>query len=856
MPDQVVTTQWLSSRESPYDLHQQPVVSFTIAAIIGILAERFGELGPVSWMITVSLVLLLVIQFRAADRRQLGWILLLVGVAIACGFYSHSRASHYDSSALLQIATHDPQPCVIRARIRHDLQIYEAIAPDFEQSRSDNAPLVTTTTWRTQFSADVSEMRQSDRWSAIHGGIKVIVDAACHSLAPGDLVELSGELAALKPSTNPGESDLRVQARNRHVHANVVVDSEANLQLVKAGPWSLSRFSYRAGQRGEQVLRGALTEQTLPMASALVLGRRTSLDPERKDQLLETGTIHLLSVSGLHMGVVAVTMIWLSTMLNLGRWSQAVLVLMASILFASVTGANPPVMRAALLVGTLLVAQWAMRRHMFLNSLSFAALVLLVLNPTHVQQVGVQLSFLSVAALSLAARGAAARDVNQRLQDESSAAKIEALVQQTRSPWMRRVVGLKNHCNQYLWYSACVTLVTTPLTWLHFNVISFISVIANLLLTIPASFALIAGLLTILLGGLWKPLGYLPALACDLALRWVLWLVEWLSAIPLSHAWLPKVPAWWVAVFYVLLVAAIVFLKTHRSRRYFIAGSLAWIAVGYVLAILPSLRSRDAVQATFVDVSHGTSVLIELPGGANVLYDCGRLGNYLSSSRGIQDVLWNRGITRLDAVVLSHADSDHYNALPGLIHRFSIDEVIVPPGLFNQTDPALVEIRQMLNRQRIPIREVAASEPFAQDCWSLDKVKMQVLHPPRPPIAGATDNANSLCLLIQYRQQRLLLPGDLEPPGTEMLIAQSRPVAGGVLMAPHHGSLTANSEAMLDWFRPRHVIVSGGPRARNPRVTELLQYRGSEIYITAKDGAIRVRLADDVEVQCYLRESW
>ena len=423
MPDQVVTTQWLSSREAPYDLHQQPVVSLTIAALIGILAERFGELGPVGCLITVSLVLFLVIQLRSANRRQLGWISLLVGVAIACGLYSHSGTRRYDSSPLLDIATLDPQPCVLRARVRHDLQIAETIAPDFDHSRGDNAPLMLTTAWRTQFTADVLELRQSDQWSPIHGGVKVVVDAACQQLAPGDVVELSGDLAALRPPTNPGESDLRKQARNRRYHGTLVVDSEANLQLVKSGPWSLSRFSYRTGQQGEQVLRAALSEQTLPLASALVLGRRTSLDPNTKDQLLETGTIHLLSVSGLHLGVVAVAMIWVSTIFNLGRWGQAWLVAMASVLFASVTGANPPVMRAALLVGTILVAHWAMRRHLFLNSLAFAALVLLVLNPTNVTQVGVQLSFLSVAVLSLATRGAAARDVNERLQEETNAAR-------------------------------------------------------------------------------------------------------------------------------------------------------------------------------------------------------------------------------------------------------------------------------------------------------------------------------------------------------------------------------------------------------------------------------------------------
>ncbi len=866
MQDRVAGTQWLSSREVPYDLHQQPLVSVTIAALVGILAERITELGLVGLFTIVSLVLFLTLQFRGSRRAPGPWTVLLVGMATACGLHARNTQLAYHHASLLNALTPDPQPCVMRVRVRSDLQLTETIAPDFERRRTDADSIQLVPQWQTVFTADVLELRyagqwranqwREDQWLPIDGGVRVILEASCEQLAPGDVVELSGDLSSLKPPTNPGEADYRLQARYRNFHAKLIVPSAANHKLIQAGSWSLARFSYRMAQSAERLLRAELSPQTASLAIALVLGRRTSLDPQLKEQLLETGTIHLLSVSGLHLGVVAVAMVWSTTILGFGRWSQAVLVGAACLLFAAVTGANPPVMRAALLVTTVLISQWVLRRHLFINSLACAGLILLLHNPENATQVGVQLSFLSVATLSLVTRAAANDEVQQTLHEESTVQKIEALVAQTRPRWQRTLTRWATSCKRCLWYSLCVTLVTTPLTWLHFNVISVISVIANLLLTIPASIALIMGLIAAVVGPLWQPLSWLPARGCEWSLQLVMTAVSVLSQLPASHVWLPAVPSWWVAVFYAALSGWVITSRTKRSRRYLLAGSLLWLSIGYGLAIMPSLRERTAVQATFIDVAHGTSVLLEFPGGANCLYDCGRMGNFRLSSRGIQEVLWDRGLTHLDAVILSHADTDHYNALPGLLHRFKIQQVIVPPGLFLNADPVLSQIRQQLDRRGIPIHEVAMNEPLYLPDWQPQSVELRVMHPPRPPLNDVSDNANSLVLEISHQGKRLLLPGDLEPPGTEYLVAWQRPAAGGVMMAAHHGSLTADSETLLDWARPRQVIVSGGPRAKHPKVTELLSYRGSDVYVTAKDGAIRVRLDQAVEVRCFLREPW
>jgi competence protein ComEC len=116
-----------------------------------------------------------------------------------------------------------------------------------------------------------------------------------------------------------------------------------------------------------------------------------------------------------------------------------------------------------------------------------------------------------------------------------------------------------------------------------------------------------------------------------------------------------------------------------------------------------------------------------------------------------------------------------------------------------------------------------------------------VLHPPHPPLVGS-DNANSVVVRIDHAGRTLLLPGDLEAPGTERVLQLGRPHPDGVLMAPHHGSLSEDYGPLVDWARPATVVVSGGERADRPEVREVLGRGRADVWVTARQGAIRVRL--------------
>ena len=139
-----------------------------------------------------------------------------------------------------------------------------------------------------------------------------------------------------------------------------------------------------------------------------------------------------------------------------------------------------------------------------------------------------------------------------------------------------------------------------------------------------------------------------------------------------------------------------------------------WIAVGFASAVA-SNADRDSLHCTFVSVGHGCSVVLELPGGQTVLYDAGSLGSPEAAARSIASVLWSRSITHLDAVVLSHADIDHYNALPELLERFTVGVVYVSPVMFDPVLPsgsqtALEHLRKRIGDTGVPIREIWAGD--------------------------------------------------------------------------------------------------------------------------------------------------
>jgi competence protein ComEC len=263
----------------------------------------------------------------------------------------------------------------------------------------------------------------------------------------------------------------------------------------------------------------------------------------------------------------------------------------------------------------------------------------------------------------------------------------------------------------------------------------------------------------------------------------------------------------------------------------------AWLTIGLIPPIWRSSH-RDGLDCSFVAVGHGACVVLQTPSGKTLLYDAGSLGSPHHGARTIADFLWSQGITRIDGIVLSHADIDHYNAVPDLLHRFDVGAVFVSPVMFEPLiEPdgldAVSELRRNLDVAGVRIREIEAGDRLDTGDAGL---RITVLHPPAAGVLGS-DNANSIVLLLEYEGRRILLPGDLEPPGLDNVLAEL-PVDCDIALAPHHGSPQSDPLGLAAWCSPEWVVVSGGRPADEGEVEAVFREAGAEVLHTYESGMV------------------
>jgi competence protein ComEC len=249
------------------------------------------------------------------------------------------------------------------------------------------------------------------------------------------------------------------------------------------------------------------------------------------------------------------------------------------------------------------------------------------------------------------------------------------------------------------------------------------------------------------------------------------------------------------------------------------------------------------LRATFLSVGHGLAVVLEFPDGRTWLYDAGSMHGPEIAARTVMGCLATRHIRRIDRLIVSHADIDHYNGIPSLLKWFTVDDINFGPRTFSEKSEPLIILHDALAAAAARQQVVTAGDALA----GTPQCRVQVLAPPIDVIDGS-DNANSVVLLIEYAGQKLLLSGDLESPGLELLMSrQLGPIT--LLLVPHHGSARSDPPGLASWARAQHVIISGGMADRKKSVRADYVASGAHVHHTAETGAIEVVLQSDGDVQ-------
>lgn len=771
-----------------------PLMPLALAAAAGVVLDRYADpWGTATWGAVAlgASVAGVAVGWRWA-RVGTG-LIVLTFLAFFGGWHHHC----WSDLAPDDLARHDwdgSRPVWVRGELADVFAFRPGHGP--RESGTTRAVLL------------VSAWNDGAQWHPVTGRVQAVLTGDRTDLVAGDAVEAAGTLERIPGPLNPGEFDYSEYLRAQGIRLRLAVGEAEGIWRTEGQTglsWTRALGMLRAWS--QRRLAAELDPKTAPLATALLLGRREGVDPEVNDAFALTGTTHLLAISGLHLQALAFALWFVFRALRVSRRGSFAGVALVTIAYSLLVGWMPSVARSAAMTVGGCVAGFFDRNTRPANLLAFAALATLAHNPSDLFDIGGQLSFLAIAAIFWGvkpSRGLARlglQVVTRRDPDDP----LDALERRLEPRWRKAGRWVWGYLRDSVIVSLVVWLAALPLVALRFHVVSPIGILLNIVLIPATTVALLAGGLLLGLSALYQPLGVPCAWVCSQSLWLTERVVRWGAAQSWGHGFVAG-PSWeWVLVFYGLLgLAAAAGVGRWPFWRVAWCVLGGWVASGLALAAFPP-RAEAALEAEVLAVGHGLAVVIQTGDGRTLLYDCGRMGDPGVGHRIVARALWARGVSRIDEIILSHADSDHYNGLPDVLERFAVGAVRVAPGFGGPANPGADELLKQVKARGIPVRPIAAG-----DHWAWGDARFAVWHPAAGWLPEASDNARSVVLDLEAHGRHALLTGDLEREGLVALKEQSHPPID-TFLSPHHGGRTANPNWLYVWADPARVVVSQRP---------------------------------------------
>tara|TARA_R110002111_G_scaffold153375_1_gene220162 strand:+ start:117781 stop:120375 length:2595 start_codon:yes stop_codon:yes gene_type:complete len=822
---------------------RSPALSVLICLSLGILLDSFFQPALFYWMVLSGITTLAWGVCYRIHWNVAATIMLLQIIVCLGGMRHHEFWFCHPPDHITRILhQHDEldEPAQI-VRVTGVVRL----KPQIQVSPADEQFNPELPTQRTTFILDCRELISDTKKVPVKGGIHVTVydqiSAAGQNdhflLAVGDTIEVCGELKAFSTRDNPNDFDYKTHFRKQQIEAALTVkSSHAATVISKSDQSSWNTFRHQIHDAMAQLIINNTSERTQSIGLALLLGDRSELSPEIRKKFSQSGLIHFLAISGLHIGFFTVFIWSICHLLNFPRTVAVFLLLLAIAFYLSIIEIRPPILRAAsfCVLVTLGLINW--RTITTLNLMCVSAIIILVINPTDLFDVGTQLSFLAVSSILWTVQQVFYQNPFQQTWIPLRW-RILASDPVLQSPLQWFLIRYFRSLYSVFLVTFFIWIVTAPLVLYHFQLLAPIGLVINTLVFPFLFLILLLGYLLIFVGPV---IPYSPILfgTCfDYSLRLLLWIVESAAAFPFAHFDLPRPPLWWLAAYYILILLVIMPFQLFSNCRWIwlqqkfrLAVIPCWILTGILISL--SVTSTSSLKCTFIAVNHGISILLETPHGQTLLYDAGSMSPVEQTYSKIKNTLLEHGIRRVDLLMISHADRDHYNVASQLIADQYIREIAFPKAFVAHKQKGVIYLCDIAHQHHVPIKIVGKGDRFNFG----PEVTLEVLHPGFSE-TYADDNPASLTVLISFQGRRILLTGDLEGEGLENLLSEPLNASVDVLLAPHHGSLSANTIDLDRWAKPDYLIVSGGKKQTHSNLQKIYS-PDTRIYSTRSHGAI------------------
>uniref|UniRef100_UPI0040571DB1 DNA internalization-related competence protein ComEC/Rec2 n=1 Tax=Acetatifactor sp. TaxID=1872090 RepID=UPI0040571DB1 len=688
----------------------------------------------------------------------------------------------------------------------------------------------------------------------------------------GSDITVQGTLRCFSHATNPGEFDMASYYNSLGICGkltNITVQNmEDEYSVLQETLWNLRMYF-------KERLRRVFPGKEASVLTAMLLGDKTELDSQIKTLYKENGIIHILSISGLHITIIGMSIYQMMRRAGIPVWLAAICGGGILCLYGVMTGLSVSACRAIGMYLIRMLAEVVGRTYDMLTALGILAVLLIWHNPANLSHAGFLLSFGSVLGIGWFYPALLSKEKGMGVQ------RYEA------KKWKRILKKLWKEQRKKLFESitasASITLFTLPVQlWFYYEVPVY-SVFLNLLVLPFMSLIMVTGLVVMILPGS----GMLGTITC-LILQGYEWLCECFEKLP-YHTWNPGKPqTWQVVVYYLLLLLCVVwrrvvdFQKNKNAARTACTFRL-WekcqkvkavctVAILTAAVIVLTSKIQAGTTVTFLDVGQGDCMVMETVSGEVFLFDCGSTGRNQVGQYVLLPFLKYNGIRHIDAVFVSHPDVDHCSGVEELLvygeEEGIIVERLVLPAIDKEMREEMTSLQQGAEAAGIKVSYISAGDSF-----TTENASFLCLHPPRG-YANQDSNACSQCFYVELYEEpskcanedetdaacSLLFTGDVEGEGEELLWQELknydiRDVT--VLKVAHHGSRYSTSEEILELLKPKLSVISCGRNNSyghpHEETLDRLEAVDSEVFVTSEYGAITLEIKEKIVVRSWIK---
>jgi len=837
---------------SLFSYHLLP--SVTLAFVLGITSTSFIEHFPLEGFPAKGVLLLLLfltacVHFRTRNK-SVYWLMLLLFFGL--GLQQASQHLHPPDK---------PDNIFNRITEKREVILVGTLDTMPEYLEPGDTTKITISSHSLQF-------QKQQFFTPATGRILLRLSGKLpRDIFPGDMLVIRTELKRPQSYLSPGSFDYSRYLAQKNIWITGKIRNPLFVRKLankKSITEKIKYFPEKLRQSIARKISRTVTPNLEGLYRAILLGDRSGVNNTLQEQFKAAGVMHILAISGIHMGILGALLFFLfhhslkwseTLLLKLRiRKTAALLSLPVLLLYSSITGLNAPVIRAVIMSSIVLAALCIDRKKSSPELFCAAALAILIYSPLQLFTASFQLSFAAVAAILFIL------PCLKRIVSSSGEMAHSRSFMAGTMAWLASA----------LLVSLVAVLATAPISLYYFNRISLVGPIANLVIEpLICLWGLLCGFLSLPFLFILPPLGEFLLQTGSHGLAAAIQCVQFFAALPFSDVYLPTPPVPLILFYYFSLYMFFICRKVQINRP----GWTEWLSRNRVMNIrpgeynlqlqkfqikmfipafilictllfylVPSLfdirPTERKFSISFLDVGQGSAAFLTFPSGYRLLIDGGG-SSYLSTTVGrrvIAPYLWHKGISRIDAIIVTHPDADHYNGLPFIVEHFSPSVIWV--NTYSGHDPFFTRFLEKARMKGITTR-LAKSGEFLEQTKKLRCVANTTSWP-----GGRKGENNGLVIRAATDNFSALFPGDIEKKTEYSLLSRHFPLHSDILLSPHHGSATSNSEQFLRKIRPRIMVVSAGKTRKkyfpSPGLQQLCQKNNITMLTTARYGTIEI----------------